>query len=216
MHLPYTFPECVAFGASGKILFNTQVYESDNADRSVYVPWPTGRHEYDASSGIKKLSEVEQIRELYHVAQGRAHSFDWKDFNDFKSTLVSGTPTNTDQILGTGDGLETDFMLYKDYTIGTVTRRRVIQRPVSGSILIAGDASPILTGWTWIEDEFLIRFDVAPGAGVALTCGYLFYVPVAFASNVFDSTAVNKIEGELAITYPIDLEEVKLKTEDFA
>jgi len=215
LHLSYVFPECVAYGSGGGPEFNTTIYEADNGDRSAFVPWPIGRHKYDASSGVKKISEFETILTLYHVARGRADTFDWQDRNDHKSCLLSESPSDTDQILGVGDGIQTDFGIYKEYTVGLVTRRRPIQRPLPGSVLIAADGVPVTTGWSWIESEFVIRFDVAPLTGVALTCGYLFHVPVAFASNVLKDNFTNKSGDDFLVEFPIDLEEVKLKSEDF-
>ena len=213
-HIAYTFPECVSYGAFGGPEFLSTAYESDNGDRSVFVPWPIGRHRYNAQSGIKDISDFEAVLTAFHVAQGKAHTFDWKDWNDYKSSAINTDVTNLDQSLGTGDNVETDFPVYKDYTIGSITRQRPIQRLKSGTIVIAGDGTPITTGWSWVANEFLIRFDVAPASSVVLTIGYEFYVPVAFSNNYFDTTLINKVGDELVVSFPIELEEVKLKTTD--
>ena len=53
---------------------------------------------------------------------------------------------------------------------------------------IALNGAPQPSGWTVATTTGLVTFATAPGAGIAVTAGFTFDVPVRFDSDVLDVT----------------------------
>jgi len=110
------------------------------------------------------------------------------DWGDHKSCLPSGTPSPTNQAIGTGDGATTAFQLAKRYASGGQTWVRTITKPVAGTVRVAFDGAEQLVGWTVDTTTGVVTFDTAPTAGVAITAGFEFDVPVRFDTDALDVT----------------------------
>ena len=110
------------------------------------------------------------VRDHWLVMRGPFHTFPFMDPLDFASvdlTAVGVAPTvsDTDQIVGTGNGAHTQFQLTKTYT-------------------------PQASGWTVSRTTGIVTFDSPPGNGVIVRAGYLFDVEVRFESDQsFDAIA---------------------------
>jgi uncharacterized protein (TIGR02217 family) len=106
---------------------------------------------------------------------------------------MTGTPTPTDQALGTGDGLAARFRLRKAYP-GPDPQLRPITRPRADSVLVSVDGSPV-TGWTLDAGGWIV-FAEAPPPGAEVRAGFLFDVPVRFAGDRLDVTGAAFAAGE--------------------
>ena len=100
----------------------------------------------------------------------------------------SQTPVATDQPIGTGDGTKTAFQLVKRYASGAQSWTRAITKPVAGSATIALGGAPQASGWSVDETTGVVTFASAPTAGVAVTAGFTFDVPVRFDTDTLDVT----------------------------
>lgn len=112
----------------------------------------------------------------------------------------SGAGTALDQWIGAGDGVLTRFALVKHY--GASVRR--ITRPVAGSVKVAVDGVPV-SAFTVVAGGF-VALDIAPGAGVVVTAGFAFDVPVRFAE---DRLAVNRATFLAGAAASVPLVEVR-------
>jgi uncharacterized protein (TIGR02217 family) len=97
-------------------------------------------------------------------------------------------PSPGDQTIGTGDGTTTSFQLVKDYVSGGQTWVRAIAKPVVGTVRMALDGVEQLSGWSIDTTTGVVALDIAPGAGIAITAGFEFDVPVRFDSDALDVT----------------------------
>ena len=125
---------------------------------------------------------------FFEARNGRLYGFRFKDWADFKSCLPSQLPSPTDQAIGTGDGSTTQFQLTKRYSSGAQSWTRGITKPVAGTVTIALNGTPQASGWTVSPATGLVTFATAPAAGVALTAGFDFDVPVRFDTDTLDIT----------------------------
>jgi len=125
---------------------------------------------------------------FFEARNGRLHGFRFKDWGDHKSCLPSGTPSLSDQGIGTGDGTTTAFQLVKRYASGAQSWTRIIAKPVSGSVRIALGGVEQMSGWSVDTATGLVIFSTAPTSGVAITAGFEFDVPVRFDSDALDVT----------------------------
>lgn len=179
---------------------NTQVLITTSGFRKTNTRWAQKLRRFDIGYNVKTDEDIYVVLEIFEAVDGPANSFNARAWNDWNTTSGKMKPgseslvTNTDQPMvnqttGTtiGDAAETDFQLVKDYTKGSLTHRRDIKKPQSGTVVVALDGAPQTEGvdYTINYTNGIVTFTSAPGAGVSPTWGGAFYVPVAFVNDEF-------------------------------
>ena len=76
----------------------------------------------------------------------------------------------------------------KRYASGAQSWTRAIAKPVAGTVRIAFGGLEQPSGWSVDTTTGLVAFSVEPGAGVAITAGFEFDVPVRFDTDALDVT----------------------------
>ena len=183
------FPDNISRGARGGPERRTQIVELASGDEERNASWANSRRRYDVAYGIRRADDLAAVVAFFEARNGRLHGFRFKDWGDHKSCLPSGTPSPTDQSIGTGDGTTTAFQLVKRYASGAQSWTRAIAKPVTGkrahrawrggAALRLGPSTPRLAS---------SPSSAAPGAGVAITAGFVFDVPVRFDTDALDVT----------------------------
>lgn len=187
------FPTSISYGSSFTVSRNVSVVELPSGAREATARWSRSLRRFDVQNGIRSLADLHTVRDFFIMRGGPLNGFRFKDWTDFtsKSDHV-GTPTTTDQNIGTGDNSETTFQLRKIYSDGIATSEyRPITKPVSGTVVAALNGVTT-TAFTVDTTTGLITFTPAPGSGVDVTAGFEFDVPVVFGSE---------LEGGLQIDY---------------
>lgn len=190
------FPECISYGSSGGPGYSTSVivlgsgYERRNAN------WDQQRHRYDVAFGIKDQDDLQDVIAYFHVAQGRANGFRYKDWLDYTTGATGDeTPTALDQLFGVPDGIEDTFQLVKTYVQGSSGKIRDIRKPISGTVLIAVNSvtQTETTDYTIDYTTGEVTFVVVPSGGDVLSWGGEFDVPVRFDTDQL-STQLDEIQ----------------------
>src|SRR5690606_26804735 len=101
--------------------------------------WADSRRSYNAGYGVRSLDDLYAVIAFFEERRGRLHGFRWRDHSDWKSCPPSNAPGATDQVIGTGDGVQASFQLSKTYGGSAAPWVRQIKKPVAGSVLIAVD-----------------------------------------------------------------------------
>ncbi|TCP58369.1 uncharacterized protein (TIGR02217 family) [Rhodovulum bhavnagarense] len=182
------FPDNISRGARGGPERRTQIVELGSGDEERNASWANSRRRYDVAYGIRRVDDLAAVVAFFEARNGRLHGFRFKDWGDHKSCLPSQTPLPTDQAIGTGDGTMTAFQLMKRYASGSQTWNRTITKPVAGTVRVALDGTEQPTGWSVDTATGVVTFGTAPGAGVAITAGFEFDVPVRFDTDALDVT----------------------------
>ena len=182
------FPDNISRGARGGPERRTQIVELASGDEERNASWANSRRRYDVAYGIRRADDLAAVVSFFEARNGRLHGFRFKDWGDHKSCLPSQVPAPTDQPIGTGDSTTTGFQLLKRYASGGQIWTRTITKPVAGSVRIALDGAEQLSGWSVDTTTGVVTFGAAPGAGVAITAGFAFDVPVRFDTDVLDVT----------------------------
>jgi uncharacterized protein (TIGR02217 family) len=182
------FPDNISRGARGGPERRTQIVELASGAEERNASWANSRRRYDVAYGIRRADDLAAVVAFFEARNGRLHGFRFKDWADFKSCLPSGTLSPTDQPIGTGNGSATLFQLTKSYTSGSQTWVRAIAKPVAGTVTIALNGTPQASGWSVSTSTGLVTFTTAPAAGVAITAGFEFDVPVRFDTDALDVT----------------------------
>jgi len=182
------FPDNISRGARGGPERRTQIVEMASGDEERNGSWADSRRRYDASYGIRKADDLAAVTAFFEARRGRLYGFRWKDWADHKSGLPSAGTLAIDQPIGTGNGATTTFQLVKLYTSGVQSWTRTITKPVAGTIALALNGMAQITGWTVNTSTGVVSFAAAPAAGVAITAGFEFDVPVRFDTDTLDVT----------------------------
>lgn len=192
------FPDNISRGARGGPQRRTQIVELSSGDEERNASWADSRRRYDASYGIRRADDLHAVVEFFEARNGRLHGFRFKDWGDYKSSLPSRAVSDEDQRIGIGTGSQTTFHLRKRYGSDEHHWWRTIRKPVAGSVRIAVDAVELFSGWSVDTTTGVVTFAAAPAAGVVITAGFEFDVPVRFDSDLLDVTLDIERLGSIA------------------
>ncbi|NWG45991.1 MAG: DUF2460 domain-containing protein [Alphaproteobacteria bacterium] len=181
------FPTGIAFRSTGGPMRKTDVVTLASGFEERNAVWANSRRRYNAGYGVKSLDDLHTVIAFFEARAGRLYGFRWKDFADWKSCAPSGTPSATDQAIGTGDGADAIWQLVKVYANGAGSWTRTISKPVTGTvkIAVAGAAKTEGVHYTVDTTTGIVTFTGGniPTAGQAITAGYEFDVPVRFDTD---------------------------------
>ncbi len=181
------FPTGISRGAEGGPERRTDVVVLGSGYEERNSRWADSRRSYNAGYGVRSLDELHEVIAFFEERRGRLHGFRWRDHTDWKSCAPGEAIAATDQVLGTGDGVEVSFPLIKTYGSTFAPWTRAISKPVAGSVVVAVDGVPQTDPDDYLVDEIngLIVFQPAsiPISGASVTAGFAFDVPVRFDTD---------------------------------
>lgn len=129
--LTAVFPDAISRGATGGPEWLTEIVETGGGYRYANAARSAPLHVYDVSHAAREEAYLAQVRGHFLVAHGRAHTFPFKDWLDYKCPDAIGTG-----IFAALSG--STFQFYKRYTIGSYTYDRKIVLPKNGTIVVTG------------------------------------------------------------------------------
>lgn len=168
--------------------------------------WSEPLRTYTAPEAINCLQTMRAVEEMFLALAGPANSFPLRDPMDFASVpvtsvLVAPALSITDQVIGTGDGVTTQFQLKKTYAFGSATFERLIRRPVVSSVIVGLDGLPAESApggprtVTVDRDGGGVSIVPAPDPASVVTAGFLFDVEVRFGSDDALETMVKSLSA---------------------
>lgn len=194
------FPLDIALGARGGPERKTDIVTLASGRESRNGRWAQSRRRYNAGYGVKSRADMQAVLAFFEERRGRLHGFLWRDGLDHSS---GGTvPAPIDQIIGTGDGVRTQFQLIKRYGAAFDPYHRIIAKPVAGSVRVAVNGSEMLSGWSVDVNTGVIGFTLAPALGAEISAGFLFDVPVRFDIDRLD-VELNSFDGAEIPSIPL-------------
>jgi uncharacterized protein (TIGR02217 family) len=144
--------------------------------------WADARLRFDAGPGVRSEAELQELLAFFRARRGAAVGFRFEDPFDHEAEA---------QLLGSGDGVRTEFNLVKHY--GEQARR--ITRPVAGSVRLFVGGTERVSGWT-LGPKGIVLCDAAPAVGSAVTASFRFDVPVRFAEDRLSISRATFAAGE--------------------
>lgn len=156
-------------------------------------------------SNMIRDTEAREILELYQEAGGTFAAFRLKHKQEFTTKNKKLPPTALDQpLINLGDN---KYQLVTWYgTPGPATKRRLIKKPVAGTVLIGVGGVDVTTGFTVNYKNGVVTFSSAPSGVV--TGGCEFDIPMRFAADYSGTMNDNNV-----ISSVINLIEVLNPTE---
>ncbi len=194
------FPLDIALGARGGPERRTDVVTLAGGGEKRNGRWAHSRRRYNAGYGIKSRADMQAVLAFFEERRGRLHGFLWHDGLDHSSG--GAVPLPTDQAIGTGDGVQTQFQLTKRYGAAFDPYLRPVAKPVSGSVRVAVDGVEQAGGWSVDVTSGIVGFVSAPADGASVTAGFLFDVPVRFDTDRLD-IELNSFDAAEAPSIPL-------------
>lgn len=205
------FPTDISRGATGGPERRTDVVVLGSGHEERNSRWADSRRFFNAGYGVRSVDDLQTVIQFFEERRGRLYGFRWKDHADFKSGLPLAATTPTDQSIGTGDGSTSVFQLTKTYGGALAPYSRDVTKPVAGTVKIAVDGAIQNEGSDYMVDAStgLVTFFVGsvPSAGVVVSAGFEFDVPVRFDS---DRLEINLRSFEHGAIPSIPIVEVRL------
>ncbi|MCI5111866.1 MAG: DUF2460 domain-containing protein [Marivita sp.] len=193
------FPTALSFGSIGGPERRTDVVTLASGFEERNTPWAHSWRRYDAGIGLRSMDDIDTLIAFFEARRGQMYGFRWKDWADFKSCKPSAQVSATDQVIGTGDGVATEFALRKAYASGDAVYARPVAKPVVGTVLVALDGAAQVEGADFSVDVVtgVVSFVAAPSTGVLVTAGFEFDVPVRFDTDRIQTSAATFQAGEV-------------------
>jgi uncharacterized protein (TIGR02217 family) len=184
------FPLDIALRSAGGPQRRTDVVVLGSGREERNARWAHSRRRYDAGYGVKTFEALSQVVAFFEERRGRLHGFRWRDRLDHSSAAPGASVTPLDQVIGTGDGAAAAFQLAKTYGGVHAPYQRPIAKPVPGSVRVAVAGSEVEEGTAFTCDTAtgVVTFlpGHVPGAGAAVTAGFLFDVPARFDTDYLE------------------------------
>ena len=195
------FPLAIALQGRGGPRRRTDIVTTGSGREERNAKWAQSRRFYDAGSGVKTLADLAQLIAFFEERRGRLYGFRWRDRMDDRSCSPGLTPAPTDQVIGTGDGATRIFQLSKTYGGAFAPYRRIISKPMEGSVIVAVNGASVQQGVAFDCDAtngtLTFRAGQVPAFGTKITAGFRFDVPVRFDTDELSIDLSAFIAGEV-------------------
>jgi uncharacterized protein (TIGR02217 family) len=181
------FPTEISRGAQGGPERRTEVVVLGSGHEERNARWANSRRSYNAGYGVRSLDDLHAVISFFEERRGRLYGFRWRDHLDYKSCPPQQTPQPTDQVLGSGDGIRSEFALRKAYGSAFAPWFRAIVKPVAGTVRVAVNGVEKSEGTAFALNLVTGVVQFLPGhipePGASLTAGFEFDVPVRFDTD---------------------------------
>ncbi len=181
------FPTAISFGSSGGPERRTEIVVLGSGHEERNTRWADSRRHFDAGYGVKSLEDLHEVISFFEERRGKLYGFRWKDHSDHRSSLPLQDITAQDQLLGIGNGVQSEFQLLKTYGETFAPYSREITKPVEGSVLVSIDSNLQIenTDYTIDHTTGIVAFlsGSIPTNGAIVTAGFEYDVPVRFDTD---------------------------------
>ena len=174
------FDDNISYGSSGGPQFSTTILSLTSGFEKRKQNWVQVRAEYDVAKAVRTREQMDELLTFFYCRRGMARGFRYHDWND---DFAEGV------ILGVGDGVRTQWQLFKLYDGGAVTYARPITKPVEGTLgLVRINGVPTIY-YNCNFDTGVITFMGPPPDGAVLSVDrFEFHVPVRFNTDHLNIT----------------------------
>jgi len=157
-------------------------------------PWAQDLGSWDVGSFVTTNAEMATVLAFYNSVRGRLVAWRFHDPKDYQAL---------DQLLGTGDGVQTTYQLTKTYGTDASAYTKIIRKPVVGTsrITVAGVLQVEGTAYTLDTTTGVITFLAGhiPAAGQAVRWSGEFDKPARFDVDHLSMSFDDLIYARLSI-----------------
>jgi uncharacterized protein (TIGR02217 family) len=151
-----------------------EIVKTDGGHEVRNVRHAQGLFEYDISfpTGDYDGTIIAAVKDMFKASRGGLYAFRFRDWDPENHLL-------TDEVIGTGNGSETEFQITKTWTVGGQSQVRNITRPVS-PLTVKKDGVTTGSGYSIDYATGILTFDVAPANAVVVSVSGTYDIPVRF------------------------------------
>lgn len=191
------------YPTSGAPRFSTTITAVASGAEHRNQNWSHALNRYTLAEAVRDQATYEATRNHWLAMRGPFYTFPFLDPLDFASgglpapNIAPDVVSGLDVVLGVGDGLTPSFQLVKRYTVegdlDEETYERRITLPILETVIVLLDGlppeteAPDLPGGPYAvtvsRPGGVVTISPAPAAGVVVTAGFLFEVPVRFDTD---------------------------------
>lgn len=167
--LDVQFPPRLAFGIECDPEWEVNITTTISGIESRDLNWSNARHSYDASFAVRTATDHKLIREHFHMARGRFHT--WPLLDPLDHECDQGVVES----LGDSDGT---LQLKKRYGSGQFAYDRKITRPFGVSVYVSGVLQT--PGIDYVLDDDTGQLIISAAESDDITWAGQFYVPCRY------------------------------------
>lgn len=171
------FPTDISYGSSFGPSFSTTIKELASGHEQRNINWSEARSKGDARYGVRTEDQMRSLVDFFYARNGRAYGFRYYDHLDHQIL---------DQSIGTGNGANKVFQLFKRYEPTTgYFYDRTIRKPIAGSLVLT--VGGITAAATMDAATGIITTTATPALAAdvrVVSCN--FHVPVRFDIDELD------------------------------
>lgn len=177
----------IDYGTNGGATFSTAITKTGIEEQRL-IRWqqPLGR--WNIGDRLINRAELDYFLEFHQARKGSYQGFRFRDWADYA----------INQVIGEGDGLTTDYQLFKRYYLDGYSFVRPITKPVTGMVVMIDNVVQS-SGYTLNLTNGLLSFADPPEEGQAIAVSGFFDTPVRFEQDLisFRFEAVDPLGGEV-------------------
>ena len=158
------FPLSISFGATGGPERSVEIVSLSSGREKRNLRQAHALRRYDAGTGLRAITEIEDILNFYEARKGPLHSFRFRDPFDWKSCGQGTAISPLDQQIGVGNGTQTIFPLTKTYGTLALAYQRPLACVVAASLRVAVDGVEVLPATYQVT---------APGTAITFLPGFI-------------------------------------------
>ncbi len=183
-------PDDIERGAVGGPAFKTSRSLLASGRQTTVRHWLQPLGGWDIGYGIQSLTDLEAVRNFFYARMGAGFGFRFKDWSDFDVTQ---------QEIGTGDGAQTLFQMFKRYPDAVLPFDRTLTRLVSGTVRAWVNSVELFdpAGFSVDLDTGEITFVVAPPAAELVEAACEFDVPCQFVKDDLNVDVQSFLNGSI-------------------
>lgn len=190
---------CTAYGWSGGPMFKTRIVTMANGRERRNAEWAQGQHKYTLPFQNIDPEGYRDVRQMFEVCRAQTHCFLYIDPLD---------NTADNDLIGYGDGSDSEFQLTKVSTLDGVSyQREVYAIPDDAVISVTLNGVPTVA-YTLDRDRGVLLFTAPVGLNVEIRWSGSFAVWVRFTHDWLPMSIDNRRGTEYAINGTIDLLEM--------
>lgn len=196
MFYPIEIEACPGFGFTGGPEFQTNIRALQNGRENRNADWSVTRHRYSVPFSNISDEAYANVKRVFLVVRGQAHTFLHKDWGDFEAV---------DEVFAVGDGTTGPYQLRKVSVADVGEYDRIITKPKAGVVV---KKNGVVSAATIDTETGLVTMGAAAAPGTILTWTGEFYVHVRFNSDQLPFSLDNRMGSGFANNGSIELIEV--------
>lgn len=196
-------PANLASGFTGGPNFHTTLMALGSGYEKRNIDWSRERRIWTLTHWMESALDIAAFQTFFMNRYGRAYGFRFQDLADYQITPW--------QNIGVGDGSNKLFQIFKAYSDGTYTFNRIIAKPVTGTVQVRVNGSPLTEGpgaskFTVDYTTGIITIGSAPAPTQPVDVQCQFDVPVRFDTDKLD---INMTTLQIANLESVTIVELK-------